>query len=52
LETTMRVDPATTNSELRVRLVAQLFYKQHSDNESFKKWLADAVFNTTYGKSA
>jgi len=30
---------------------AQLF-KQFSDNESFKKWLADAVFNATYGKSA
>lgn len=29
----------------------QLF-KQFSDNESFKKWLADAVFRQTYGKSA
>jgi type I restriction enzyme R subunit len=29
----------------------QLF-KEFSDNPSFKKWLSDAVFSTTYGKSA
>ena len=29
----------------------QLF-KQFSDNERFKKWLANAVFSATYGKSA
>ena len=29
----------------------QLF-KQFSDNESFRAWLADAVFRQTYGKSA
>lgn len=30
---------------------AQLF-KQFSDNDSFRAWLADAVFRQTYGKSA
>jgi len=29
----------------------QLF-KQFSDNDSFRAWLADAVFRQTYGKSA
>ena len=33
-----------------IRDETQLF-KQFSDNESFKKWLADAVFKQTYGKS-
>jgi type I restriction enzyme R subunit len=27
-------------------------FKQFSDNESFKRWLSDAVFHSTYGKSA
>lgn len=26
-------------------------FKQFSDNESFRRWLADAVFNLTYGES-
>lgn len=29
----------------------QLF-KQFSDNESFRRWLADTVFNTTYEMGA
>jgi len=29
----------------------QLF-KQFSDNDSFRAWLADAVFRQTYGRSA
>ena len=29
----------------------QLF-KQFSDNDSFRAWLAEAVFQQTYGKSA
>jgi type I restriction enzyme R subunit len=54
-------DPANARIELdkalgrvmisTMRDEAQLF-KQFSDNDSFKKWLADAVFNATYGKSA
>jgi len=54
-------DPANARIELdkalgrvmisMMRDEAQLF-KQFSDNDSFKKWLADAVFNATYGKSA
>ena len=27
-------------------------FKQFSDNDSFKKWLSDAVFRSTYGESA
>lgn len=27
-------------------------FKQFSDNESFKRWLSDAVFHSTYGKGA
>nr|WP_280500621.1 type I restriction endonuclease subunit R [Nocardia farcinica] len=27
-------------------------FKQFSDNEGFKRWLSDAVFQSTYGKSA
>jgi len=34
-----------------IRDESQLF-KQFSDNERFKEWLAEAAFNTTYGKSA
>jgi type I restriction enzyme R subunit len=26
-------------------------FRQYSDNDSFRKWLADTVFNMTYGKS-
>ena len=31
--------PAADNTEL---------YKQFSDNESFRKWLADMIFSLTY----
>ena len=54
-------DPANARIELdkalgrvmisMMRDETQLF-KQFSDNESFKKWLANAVFNATYGKTA
>jgi len=54
-------DPANARIELdkalgrvmisMMRDETQLF-KQFSDNDSFKKWLADAVFSATYGKSA
>jgi len=27
-------------------------FKQFSDNQSFRKWLADTIFNVTYGESA
>jgi len=27
-------------------------FKQFSDNEGFRRWLSDAVFQATYGKSA
>jgi type I restriction enzyme R subunit len=26
-------------------------FKQFSDNESFRRWLSDAIFNVTYGES-
>lgn len=54
-------DPANARIELdkalgrvmisMMRDETQLF-KQFSDNESFKKWLANAVFSATYGKTA
>jgi type I restriction enzyme R subunit len=54
-------DPANARIELDKALGRVMFsimsdeaqlYKQFSDNESFKKWLAEAVFSATYGKSA
>ncbi len=27
-------------------------FKQFSDNEGFKRWLADTVFGLTYGENA
>lgn len=54
-------DPANARVELdkalgrvmisMMRDETQLF-KQFSDNDSFKKWLADSVFRATYGQSA
>lgn len=28
------------------------FFKEFSDNDSFRRWLSDAVFRSTYGKGA
>ena len=49
-----RVESDRALSQVMLRLIAddtQLF-KEFQDNESFKRWLADAVFNVTYRKSA
>jgi len=49
-----RVESDRALGQVMLRLIAddtQLF-KEFQDNESFKRWLADAVFNATYRKSA
>ena len=49
-----RVESDRALSQVMLRLIAddtQLF-KEFQDNDSFKRWLADAVFNATYRKSA
>lgn len=49
-----RVESDRALSQVMLRLIAddtQLF-KEFQDNSSFKRWLAEAVFNTTYRKSA
>lgn len=49
-----RVESDRALSQVMLRLIAddtQLF-KEFQDNSSFKKWLADAVFKTTYRKGA
>lgn len=49
-----RVESDRALSHVMLRLIAddtQLF-KEFQDNDSFKRWLADAVFNATYRKSA
>ena len=52
----MAVFPLSTNFEgaFVLQLVADdtELFKQFSDNDSFKKWLSDAVFRSTYGESA
>ena len=49
-----RVESDRALSQVMLRLIAddtQLF-KEFQDNDSFKRWLADAVFNATYRRSA
>lgn len=49
-----RVESDRALSQVMLRLIAddtQLF-KEFQDNSSFKRWLAEAVFNTTYRKGA
>lgn len=49
-----RVESDRALSQVMLRLIAddtQLF-KEFQDNSSFKRWLAEAVFNATYRKSA
>lgn len=49
-----RVESDRALGQVMLGLIAddtQLF-KEFQDNESFKRWLADAVFNATYRKSA
>lgn len=49
-----RVESDRALSQVMLRLIAddtQLF-KEFQDNGSFKRWLAEAVFNTTYQKGA
>ncbi|MCT2996641.1 type I restriction endonuclease subunit R [Propionibacterium freudenreichii] len=49
-----RVESDRALGQVMLRLISddtQLF-KEFQDNESFKRWLADAVFNATYRKSA
>ena len=49
-----RVESDRALGQVMLRLIAddtQLF-KEFQDNESFKRWLADAVFNSTYRRSA
>lgn len=49
-----RVESDRALGQVMLRLIAddtQLF-KEFQDNESFKRWLADAVFNATYRRSA
>lgn len=49
-----RVESDRALKDVMLRLISddtQLF-KEFQDNDSFKRWLADSVFNATYGKSA
>ena len=49
-----RVESDRALGQVMLRLIAddtQLF-KEFQDNESFKRWLADSVFNATYRRSA
>lgn len=49
-----RIESERALAEVMFRIMADdiELYKQFSDNPSFKKWLADMVFNVTYQKPA
>ena len=49
-----RVESDRALSQVMLRLIADdtQLLKEFQDNDSFKRWLADAVFNATYRKSA
>jgi len=49
-----RVESDRALSQVMLRLIADdtQFFKEFQDNSSFKRWLAEAVFDRTYRKGA
>ena len=52
--TNARIEHDRALRQVVVRLLKDetQFFKEFSDNDSFRRWLSDAVFRSTYGKGA